>query len=121
MSTFLIYILCAIALLGPVATAPAGSISYSVASGGAGTAVSSATEPSETAPLASNNPNGITWSVTADADPQPIRGSLGATILGPQNVELDKQNPDLLAPPTTDAGDMYVTVLCLVGVVLNEY
>ncbi|KAI0926167.1 hypothetical protein AcV5_008697 [Taiwanofungus camphoratus] len=106
MSTFLIYILCAIALLGPVATAPAGSISYSVASGGAGTAVSSATEPSETAPLASNNPNGITWSVTADADPQPIRGSLGATILGPQNVELDKQNPDLLAPPTTDAGDI---------------
>jgi oxalate decarboxylase len=36
--------------------------------------------------------------------PQPIRGRDGATILGPRNVPLERQNPDLLAPPRTDAG-----------------
>ncbi|QRW24238.1 oxalate decarboxylase [Rhizoctonia solani] len=38
--------------------------------------------------------------------PEPIRGSRGANILGPQNVELDRQNPDILAPPTTDSGSV---------------
>ena len=33
-----------------------------------------------------------------------IRDTLGASILGPQNIPIDQQNPDLLAPPTTDAG-----------------
>ena len=35
---------------------------------------------------------------------QPIRGRDGATILGPRNVQLERQNPDLLTPPTTDSG-----------------
>lgn len=34
----------------------------------------------------------------------PIRGNLGATILGPHNVALQEQNPDAVAPPYTDAG-----------------
>ncbi|KAF8526323.1 oxalate decarboxylase [Hysterangium stoloniferum] len=38
--------------------------------------------------------------------PEPIRGSLGASILGPQNVALDRQSPDLLAPPSTDEGSV---------------
>jgi oxalate decarboxylase len=36
--------------------------------------------------------------------PEPVRGGLGATIMGPRNVELERQNPDLLASPYTDAG-----------------
>ena len=39
-----------------------------------------------------------------DDAPQPIRGDLGATILGPRNVPLERENPDLVASPDTDAG-----------------
>jgi oxalate decarboxylase len=38
------------------------------------------------------------------ARPQPIRGALGASILGPRNVSLERENPDLLASPPTDSG-----------------
>ena len=37
-------------------------------------------------------------------DPQPIRDGLGAPILGPRNVALERENPALLASPDTDAG-----------------
>jgi oxalate decarboxylase len=36
--------------------------------------------------------------------PEPVRDGLGATIMGPRNVELERQNPNLLASPYTDAG-----------------
>src|SRR6202011_3265981 len=36
--------------------------------------------------------------------PQPIRGKEGGTDPGPRNIALDRQNPDILAPPRTDAG-----------------
>jgi hypothetical protein len=36
--------------------------------------------------------------------PEPIRGASGATFLGPRNVPLERENPDLLASPETDAG-----------------
>ncbi len=42
----------------------------------------------------------------ADPTPQPVQGDKGATVLGPRNVELDRQNPDLLRPPETDHGNM---------------
>jgi oxalate decarboxylase len=35
---------------------------------------------------------------------EPIRGTWGAPILGPRNVALERENPDLLASPETDAG-----------------
>jgi oxalate decarboxylase len=35
---------------------------------------------------------------------QPIRGNLGATILGPRNIPMERENPALLASPSTDAG-----------------
>ncbi len=38
------------------------------------------------------------------AEPQPIRGDEGAPIMGPRDPALDRENPDLLAPPATDAG-----------------
>jgi oxalate decarboxylase len=37
-------------------------------------------------------------------DPQPIHDGLGASILGPQNVPLERENPSLLASPPTDSG-----------------
>ena len=37
-------------------------------------------------------------------EPRPIRGDLGATIMGPRNVPLERENPDLLASPYTDSG-----------------
>src|SRR2546425_12309184 len=36
--------------------------------------------------------------------PQPIRGNEGGTDPGPRNVPLDRQNPDILMPPSTDSG-----------------
>jgi hypothetical protein len=39
-----------------------------------------------------------------DGLPQAIRGDLGAPILGPHNMPLERENPDLLASPSTDAG-----------------
>ncbi|GCE20797.1 oxalate decarboxylase family bicupin [Dictyobacter kobayashii] len=36
--------------------------------------------------------------------PQPIRDGAGATIMGPRNVPLERENPDLLASPYTDSG-----------------
>jgi oxalate decarboxylase len=34
----------------------------------------------------------------------PIQGNRGASVLGPRNVPLERENPDLLASPHTDAG-----------------
>ncbi|KAI6116237.1 putative oxalate decarboxylase/oxidase [Pisolithus sp. B1] len=68
---------------------------------------SSAPAPSPTVPPASNDPNYPLWNPrSSDITPEPIRGGLGATILGPQNRLLDLQNPDALAPPTTYNGDV---------------
>ncbi len=41
-----------------------------------------------------------------DQVPQPIRDGAGATDPGPRNVLLDRQNPDILTPPSTDAGTL---------------
>jgi len=41
-----------------------------------------------------------------DVTPEGIRGSLGANILGPVNPIVESENPDFLAPPTTDNGDV---------------
>jgi oxalate decarboxylase len=41
----------------------------------------------------------------AESDlPQPMRDGVGATIMGPHNVPLERENPHLLASPDTDAG-----------------
>lgn len=36
--------------------------------------------------------------------PEPIRGGLGAAIMGPRNEPLERENPNLLASPYTDSG-----------------
>lgn len=66
--------------------------------------VSSAPPASPTVPYASDDPNTPLWGPESSIIPEPIRGSLGASILGPQNIPLELENPDLLAPPSTDSG-----------------
>jgi oxalate decarboxylase len=39
-----------------------------------------------------------------NAVPQPIRANEGGTDPGPRNILLDRQNPNILTPPSTDAG-----------------
>jgi oxalate decarboxylase len=41
---------------------------------------------------------------SSNGAPEPIRGETGATILGPRNVPIELQNPDVLVAPETDAG-----------------
>ncbi|KAN0126105.1 oxalate decarboxylase [Lactarius tabidus] len=73
-------------------------------------AAPTSTAPSESATVvpASDNPNYVIFPPGSDVSAQPIRDALGASILGPQNLPLQRQNPDLLAPPTTDHGSVYV-------------
>ena len=44
--------------------------------------------------------------MTTQSIPQPVRGHLGETDVGPRNLELDCQNPDLMAAPDTDHGSI---------------
>ena len=41
-----------------------------------------------------------------DPTPQPLRPGRGGTDPGPRNVVRDRQNPDLLVPPSTDHGTL---------------
>ena len=71
--------------------------------------VGSSTTPipaSQTVTPASNDPNYPVYHPGAPSPAQPIRGGLGAAILGPQNIPVQQQNPDILAPPSTDNGDV---------------
>jgi oxalate decarboxylase len=36
--------------------------------------------------------------------PEPVRGADGAPLLGPRNLPVERESPDLLTPPATDAG-----------------
>ncbi|KAI0090189.1 oxalate decarboxylase [Irpex rosettiformis] len=66
--------------------------------------VASVEPPGATVAPASDDPNGILWTENDNITPEPMRGSLGSNILGPQNKPMDLQNADLLAPPSTDSG-----------------
>ncbi|KIJ61838.1 hypothetical protein HYDPIDRAFT_115308 [Hydnomerulius pinastri MD-312] len=69
--------------------------------------VSSAPAATPTVPYASDDPNYPLWTdESVGVTPEPIRGTLGAKILGPQNIPMELQNSDAFAPPTTDAGDV---------------
>jgi oxalate decarboxylase len=41
---------------------------------------------------------------TTATDPQPVVDGRGGTILGPRNVPVERQNPDVLIAPESDAG-----------------
>ena len=67
---------------------------------------SAAASASPTVPNAGDDPNGILWTPYSNVVPEPVRGSGGGSILGPQNVPVALQNADSMAPPTTDNGDV---------------
>ena len=116
MSRFLSSVMCAVLLSSSVLALPApqaspavSSVPPSVASSAAPavSSILSAAEATATVAYATDNPNRLAWNPNNEtAVVQPIRGALGATILGPQNDALQLQNPDLLAPPTTDHGSV---------------
>ena len=43
---------------------------------------------------------------TSEPTPQPQRPGYGGTDPGPRNLARDRQNPDLLVPPSTDQGTL---------------
>jgi oxalate decarboxylase len=49
-------------------------------------------------------PQQIRMDAASNGRPEPIQGNLGATILGPHNIPLERENPDILASPQTDHG-----------------
>lgn len=77
------------------------------------TATDSAPASSATVPLISLDPNDPVWDSNFPGPFEAIRGKLGASIIGPNNPNLAVQNPDLFAPPSTDAGSVYVVSLSL--------
>ncbi|RPA90874.1 Bicupin, oxalate decarboxylase/oxidase [Choiromyces venosus 120613-1] len=59
------------------------------------------------APGQDSNSNGdISFDFLNITNPQPIRGDLGASDPGPHNSAYDQQNPNTLARPSTDSGDV---------------
>lgn len=96
-----------------VSKAPASAVSGTPVvqsiSGAAASTVSFAPESATVAPV-SSFPNDPTWSQDTTEIPEAINDNLGASIMGPENVALDQQNPDFLAPPSTDNGNMYVPI-----------
>ncbi|KAI0359662.1 oxalate decarboxylase [Trametes cingulata] len=107
MDKLLVFTLCAVLYSPLVKAVPLSGTPASAPDSLAQAATSTSGEaamPSPTVPYASDDPNYWLWNETTTIDPQPERGTLGGSILGPQNVVLDKQNPDILAPPTTDSG-----------------
>ncbi|PBL04375.1 oxalate decarboxylase [Armillaria gallica] len=106
-SSLLGIILLARLATGAPAASESASSSTTVSASESGTVSSTDTAASSTAtvPFASLDPNLPLWDDQSDPSVvSPVRGQLGASILGPDNIPIDLQNPDLLAPPTTDAG-----------------
>ncbi|CAA7267451.1 unnamed protein product [Cyclocybe aegerita] len=58
-----------------------------------------------TGPFIDLDPNEPMWDPSTK-DPQPIRGGLGAIIMGPTDVDTARNNPDLVASPSTDHGSV---------------
>ncbi|KAI0091216.1 oxalate decarboxylase [Irpex rosettiformis] len=107
MTKYLSAVVCAVLLAHYASGAPAAIANGTSSSITSPTLSQNSASPSPTVPYASDDPNYPIFPVDSPpADPQPIRGSLGGTILGPQNIPIDQENPDLLAPPTTDNGEV---------------
>ena len=64
--------------------------------------------PSATVAPASDDPNYQAYPPGTSGPAQPIRGGLGANIIGQQNTPIQQQNPDVVASPSTDNGDVCV-------------
>ncbi|KDR78673.1 hypothetical protein GALMADRAFT_244166 [Galerina marginata CBS 339.88] len=113
---FFFNIACAAPAGDPAAPGSIAAVSASVSSAlktkpppattGTASGTSTAAQSTATVPFIKLDPNGPLWNSSVDGSPQPVRGSLGATLLGPTDDATVKENPDLLAPPTTDHGSL---------------
>ena len=110
MARALLFALASSLLCGTTLAAPAASGSAAASASAAARVSPSATlaipPPDSTAPIASDDPNNVIFPPNSNIIPEPIRGQLGVLEIGPQNVPIELQNPDLLAPPTTDHGEL---------------
>jgi hypothetical protein len=70
--------------------------------------ISFASPPSATVAPASDDPNYQAYPPGTSGPAEPIRGGLGASIIGAQNIPIQQQNPDVIASPSTDSGDVCV-------------
>ncbi|KAJ1303774.1 hypothetical protein OPQ81_008197 [Rhizoctonia solani] len=98
-----------LALATYAAAAPAGTTSnlaLSTTSSASTTGTSDASLPSPTVAYASDDPNYSYLDQYQSGTPEPIIGVAGGNILGPQNIPLERESPDFLAPPTTDSGSV---------------
>lgn len=103
--------LLALAVCASAAPAGTNSASTSLASTSSpATATPSSTTdsaiPSPTVAYASDDPNGSLLNQYQSGTPEPERGTTGASILGPQNIPLERESPDFFAPPSTDSGSV---------------
>ncbi|THV03649.1 Bicupin, oxalate decarboxylase/oxidase [Dendrothele bispora CBS 962.96] len=97
-------LLCSLLLAKLVASAPASS-SFTTTVEQRPSSTFSGIDATATVPFASTDPNQALWGPNSDVSaPAPERNGLGASIVGPSNPELELENADLLAPPTTDSG-----------------
>ncbi|CAE6452468.1 unnamed protein product [Rhizoctonia solani] len=102
-----------LALATYAAAAPAGTSSslsstatHTSATSVAATTTADAPLASPTVAYASDDLNGSYLDQYESGTPEPIIGAAGANILGPQNIPLERESPDFLAPPTTDSGSV---------------
>ncbi|KAF9533694.1 oxalate decarboxylase [Crepidotus variabilis] len=108
-SCYLALLLSSTAFAAPVADLfDAASLSSSAtpASVLAPSSTSSAASSTATVPYISLNPNFPMWGPNDPTTPEAERGTLGASVIGPTDTDTVLQNPDLLAPPTTDGGSV---------------
>ncbi|THV07830.1 oxalate decarboxylase [Dendrothele bispora CBS 962.96] len=90
-----------------VSSAPAVSSAASSTVVGTASSTASGVDATATVPFASTNPNEPLWGPDSNSSaPTPERNQLGASILGPSNIPIELENPDLLAPPTSDHGSV---------------
>ena len=105
---YLALLLSSSAFAAPAASSAASSAV--VASSVVPSATSSAAVATATVPYISLNPNYPLWGASGETSeeeaPSAQRGTLGASVIGPTDSSIVLQNPDLLAPPTTDGGSV---------------
>ncbi len=108
MARALLFVFASSLLCGAALAVPAASASASAGAKASPSATLAIPPPDATTPIASDDPNNIVFAPESNIIPEPIRGQLGVVEIGAQNIPVELQNPDLLAPPTTDHGELYV-------------
>lgn len=97
-----VFVAVSMALAAPAALDASSTSSLLVSAQSSST--SSAPSEAQTVPPASDDPNFPEWSQDTNATVEAERGTLGATILTDEDIQIEEQNPDSVAPPTTDNG-----------------